>query len=182
MLRGKTANYQNQLKLLKIIMDKPVIWQFWLQRPTSEGWVSTVCLVKASGKQRMGLTFCDAAQPDVFFGWCFSSPSTSTSAPFLPTLWLFLALTTLRLSNLFCFLTIIDDLYQLWLLPPVSFLSSCIISSIEFLIDLHISVYSQPRYYLQKGCIGSETETETETRVHVSLFRVLCLGLSSSFR
>lgn len=37
MLREKKANYEKQLKLLKIIMDKPVIRQFWLQRPTSEG-------------------------------------------------------------------------------------------------------------------------------------------------
>lgn len=45
MLRGKRANYQNQLKLLKIIMDKPVIWPFWLQHPTSEG-----CFHILSGK------------------------------------------------------------------------------------------------------------------------------------
>lgn len=51
---GKRANYQNQLKLLKTIVDKPVIWPFWLQCRISEGCVSTFCLVKPSGKIAYG--------------------------------------------------------------------------------------------------------------------------------
>lgn len=46
----KVENYQNRWKLLKIIMDKSVICPYWLQCPSSESWVSTICLLKASGK------------------------------------------------------------------------------------------------------------------------------------
>lgn len=52
LLKGKknVENYQNRWKLLKIIMDKSVICPYWLQCPSSESWVSTICLLKASGK------------------------------------------------------------------------------------------------------------------------------------
>lgn len=48
--KKKVENYQNRWKLLKIIMDKSVICPYWLQCPSSESWVSTICLLKASGK------------------------------------------------------------------------------------------------------------------------------------
>lgn len=76
------ANYQKLLNLLKTSMDKSVLWPIGLQNPASEDWVSTFCLVKASGKWCMGLTFCDASSVHVFIEVFFTV--YSCLSPFLP--------------------------------------------------------------------------------------------------
>lgn len=124
--RKKRENYQNRLKLLKIIMDKSAIWQLWLWHPTSGLWVSTFFF----WSRLLGISFfLIQASADVFFG---TAPGESTWAPFWATFYPFYIFLSFIAAEFVLFPVLHPHLTLLTLTPNIFWLPNLFRHSIYY--------------------------------------------------